>query len=99
MYVLDYLIYHLRPYGIVAHPPPIAERMSVEEALASVVAVAKTTVVPQTVKNAAVAAGAAGYRSAAVAMKTARPAINADNKNDDSQKSAVPATRPATQRA
>lgn len=28
MYVLDYLIYHLRPYGIVGHSQPLPEKLS-----------------------------------------------------------------------
>lgn len=28
MYVLDYLIYHLRPYGIVAHSQPLPKKLS-----------------------------------------------------------------------
>lgn len=27
MYVLDYLIYHLRPYGIVAHSQPLPNKL------------------------------------------------------------------------
>lgn len=28
MYVLDYLIYHLRPYGIVAHSQPLPDKLT-----------------------------------------------------------------------
>ncbi|XP_054742111.1 glycoprotein-N-acetylgalactosamine 3-beta-galactosyltransferase 1 [Anastrepha obliqua] len=33
MYVLDYLIYHLRPYGIINAPEPLPERLKVGETL------------------------------------------------------------------
>lgn len=31
MYVLDYLIYHLRPYGIVTHSQPLPEKLTVSD--------------------------------------------------------------------
>lgn len=31
MYVLDYLIYHLRPYGIVGHSQPLPNKVSLAE--------------------------------------------------------------------
>lgn len=34
MYVLDYLIYHLRPYGIVSHAQPLRERLTIEAVIA-----------------------------------------------------------------
>lgn len=33
MYVLDYLIYHLRPYGIVAHSQPLPEKLKFSEVI------------------------------------------------------------------
>lgn len=65
MYVLDYLIYHLRPFGIVAHSPAVPERMSVEAAIAA--AVQSSTV---TAKN-----GTSGQIASAKAAATAN-AVN-----------------------
>lgn len=31
MYVLDYLVYHLRPYGIVAHSQPLPKKQSLAD--------------------------------------------------------------------
>lgn len=31
MYILDYLIYHLKPYGIAAIPPPLIAKISETE--------------------------------------------------------------------
>lgn len=31
MYVLDYLIYHLRPYGIVTHSQPLPEKLTISD--------------------------------------------------------------------
>lgn len=31
MYVFDYLIYHLRPYGLITAPEPLPERLKVGE--------------------------------------------------------------------
>lgn len=33
MYVLDYLIYHLRPYGIVAHAQPLPDKIYLRDIL------------------------------------------------------------------
>ncbi|XP_055594162.1 glycoprotein-N-acetylgalactosamine 3-beta-galactosyltransferase 1-like [Uranotaenia lowii] len=35
MYVLDYLVYHLRPYGIVAHSQPLPKKLSLNEIVQS----------------------------------------------------------------
>lgn len=31
MYVLDYLIYHLRPYGIIGHAQPLPDRLTISD--------------------------------------------------------------------
>lgn len=31
MYVLDYLIYHLRPYGIVTNSQPLPEKLAISD--------------------------------------------------------------------
>lgn len=72
MYVMDYLIYHLRPYGIVAHPPPLAERMSVDEAMASV-ADLKTTVAPALALADAVKSTTDGDKVIAAKSKVKQP--------------------------
>uniref|UniRef100_A0A182UEH8 N-acetylgalactosaminide beta-1,3-galactosyltransferase n=1 Tax=Anopheles melas TaxID=34690 RepID=A0A182UEH8_9DIPT len=45
MYVLDYLIYHLRPYGIVAHSQPLPKKLSLGD-IVRVDDLGKTTLKP-----------------------------------------------------
>lgn len=33
MYVLEYLIYHLRPYGVINNPQPLPQKLSLENIL------------------------------------------------------------------
>lgn len=35
MYVLDYLIYHLRPYGIIAYPQSLPEKKVMDNQIGS----------------------------------------------------------------
>lgn len=35
MYVLDYLVYHLRPYGIVGHSQPLPKKLSLADVVLS----------------------------------------------------------------
>lgn len=47
MYVLDYLVYHLRPYGIVGHSQPLPNKLSLTDVVHSD-DLSKTTERPQT---------------------------------------------------
>ncbi|XP_058062191.1 glycoprotein-N-acetylgalactosamine 3-beta-galactosyltransferase 1-like [Anopheles bellator] len=50
MYVLDYLIYHLRPYGIVGHAQPLPKKLSLTD-LVRVDDLGKTTTKPSTAQQ------------------------------------------------
>lgn len=48
MYVLDYLIYHLRPYGIVAHAQQLPDKIYLRDILLSADSITKES---QTKRN------------------------------------------------
>lgn len=43
MYTLDYLIYHLRPYGIVGHAQALPEKLAFADVIGETPATAQTT--------------------------------------------------------
>lgn len=43
MYTLDYLIYHLRPYGIVGYPQALPEKLAFADVISEAETAAQTT--------------------------------------------------------
>lgn len=52
MYVLDYLIYHLRPYGIVSQAQPLPEKLSLVDVVGDSAENVKSNANPNTNDNA-----------------------------------------------